>query len=64
MARLSTAVYDPPGPGLPHVAVILMDGKVICAEAAKSVKEGDAILARLARGLTEISGHLEQRKKT
>jgi hypothetical protein len=55
-------VYDPPGPGLPHVAVIVMDGKVICAEAVESVKQGGALLARLANGMAEISSHFERKK--
>jgi hypothetical protein len=57
MAMTIGVVYDPPDPGLPHIAVVVMDGKVICAEAVESVKEGDALLARLAKGLAEISSH-------
>ena len=46
MAGIRAAVYDPPGPGMPYVAVIIgTDGRVLMAEAVPSRERGERILA-------------------
>ena len=47
-AHLTAVVYDPPAPGLPHVAVLFdADGDVIAMRTAASIDEGEAALANL-----------------
>jgi hypothetical protein len=47
-AHLTAVVYDPPAPGLPHVAVLFdAEGDVIAVRTAASIDEGEAALANL-----------------
>lgn len=41
------AVYDPPGPGLPYLAVVLHDGEVVVSRAVSSVAAGEALIAKV-----------------
>ena len=54
LAGAIAAVYDPPEAGLPHLAVILVDGQSIACEAVDSVEEGEALLRELMRKLPQI----------
>ncbi|WP_406854398.1 hypothetical protein ABEG18_17840 [Alsobacter sp. KACC 23698] len=47
------AVYEPPEPGLPYLAVVLQDGKVVDYITAPSAAEANALLKELAVGLAE-----------
>lgn len=40
-------VYDPPGPGLPYLAVVLHDGEVVVSRAVTSVAAGEALIAKV-----------------
>lgn len=41
-------VYDPPAPGLPHLAVVLdNNGEVIVAKSVSSVAAGEALMASI-----------------
>jgi hypothetical protein len=45
---LAAVVYDPPVPGLPHMAVLFdADGEVITVRAVESIEAGEAALASL-----------------
>lgn len=55
MAEAVATVYDPPAPGQPYVAVILMSGKVIFAEAVASVAAGKQLLDHMLRGIAELA---------
>ena len=50
---LAAVVYDPPVPGLPHMAVLFdADGEVITVRAVESIEAGEAALASLVCELT------------
>lgn len=55
MAEAVAAVYPPPGPGLPEVAVIVMNGKVIFAQAVANVAEGEALLRHMLAGIHQLA---------
>jgi hypothetical protein len=61
MAQAFAAVS--PGPGLPEVAIIIMGGKVIFAQEVSSLQEGEAVLARMLRGLKELAESEAKKKK-
>lgn len=44
---LKGAVYDPPGPGLPYVAVVIndADGEVVTARSVPDPASGEALIA-------------------
>lgn len=51
------AVYSPPRPGLPYVAVAFHDNQVLQARSVDSVEIGEAFLAKLAQEYAaEITG--------
>src|SRR3954447_7851176 len=50
---LAAVVYDPPVPGLPHMAILFdADGEVITVRAVESIEAGEAALASLVGELT------------
>ena len=50
---LAAVVYDPPVPGLPHIAVLFdADGEFIALRAVESIDAGEAALASLVGELT------------
>ena len=52
MANLLAAVYEPPGPELPDVAIIVNeDGKVIFAQAVADAEDGEALIKLVVEGL-------------
>lgn len=55
MSKTTAAVYAPPGPGLPDVAVIVLEGKVIFAQAVGGVPEGEALLAHMLKGIQQMA---------
>lgn len=53
MSHYVRAVYAPPEPGLPHIAVIISDeGKAVFAFAVDNVVEGGALLALAVEEMT------------
>ncbi|WP_295460744.1 hypothetical protein [uncultured Pseudomonas sp.] len=40
-------VYDPPGAGLPYLAVVLHNNEVVVARAVSSVAAGEALIAKV-----------------
>lgn len=40
-------VYDPPGLGLPYLAVVLHEGEVVVAKAVPSAPAGEALIAQV-----------------
>ena len=55
MTEAVATVYDPPASGQPYVAVILMSGKVIFAEAVASVDTGEQLLKHMLRGIADLA---------
>jgi hypothetical protein len=53
MVQVIFAVYCPPSPGLPHLAVCLTDKEVVAAEPVQSVEVGEQLLQQLAKQLSE-----------
>lgn len=52
-ADLLAVVYDPPRPGVPHMAVLFdADGQVVGARPVDSIKAGEAALALLVSQMT------------
>jgi hypothetical protein len=52
-ADLTAVVYDPPAPGLPHMAVLLdPDGEVVAVRPVQSIEAGEAALASLVGKIT------------
>jgi hypothetical protein len=50
---LAAVVYDPPVPGLPHIAVLFdADGEFISLRAVESIDAAEAALASLVGELT------------
>ena len=50
---LAAVVYDPPAPGLPHMAVLFdADGEVIAVRPVESIGAGEAALVNLVGELT------------
>jgi hypothetical protein len=41
------AVYHPPGPGFPYVAVVLNDNQVVSADTVPSQAAGEAMIAAI-----------------
>jgi hypothetical protein len=55
MAKAIATVYDPPEPGEPYVAVIMMKGSVIFAQATPSVEEGETLLRHMLVGMADLA---------
>ena len=55
MPRMAFAVYDPPSPGLPHLAIVLCDGEVLAAEPVCSAEEGEQLVQHLAEQLAKVA---------
>ncbi len=55
MSKASAAVYASPGPGMPEVAVIVMGGKVVWAEAVQTIEEGEALLKHMLVGIQQLA---------
>lgn len=51
MAEFVGAVYDPPAPQMPYVAIIVSDGELKFAMAVPNVGEGEARLSEVLAGL-------------
>ena len=49
------AVYDPPRPGLPHVAVVFANGKELKAVSVPSIAVGEEIIAKLLEAYVAAS---------
>jgi hypothetical protein len=47
MAHLTAVVYDPPGAGLPYLAVLLYNGEVLAARAAPSFAAAEVFNATI-----------------
>ncbi|TWS07794.1 hypothetical protein FJD35_24240 [Pseudomonas mandelii] len=45
--NMKGVVYDPPGPGLPYLAVVLNNGEVVVARSVSSVAAGEAMIAKV-----------------
>lgn len=58
MARC--AVYQPPEPGLPHLAVVIAKGKVVACEPVKSAAEGKVLLTEVTRAMPEFIAEAEK----
>ena len=57
-ADLTAAVYDPPAPGLPHVAVVFdPQGRVVAVRPVASIEDGEDAVAELA---LKLAGKLPQ----
>lgn len=50
---ISSAVYDPPSPEFPHIAIVVMDGRVVFAEAVRTPYDGEIRLAGVLADLAE-----------
>ncbi len=55
MAEFFAAVYDPPGPHMPHLAVVVSNGEVTVAIAVSSVEEGEARIQTALAGLKKLA---------
>lgn len=53
MPRMTFAVYGPPSPELPNIAVVLSDGEVIIAEPVNSPQEGEQLIRHLSEELAK-----------
>ena len=52
-ADLTAAVYDPPAPGLPHIAVLFDgEGTLVAVRQVESIEAGEAALASLVGDVT------------
>jgi hypothetical protein len=51
MTKLVFAVYNPPSPELPHLAVVLVDDEVVAAEPVQSAEEAEELVQQLAKEL-------------
>lgn len=51
MAYIHGAVYSPPGPGLPLVAIVFgPDGEVLVARVTPTVEQGERLIAEVMSG--------------
>src|SRR4051794_6002670 len=55
MARAVAVVYHPPAEGLPHIAIILMNGRVQFAQEVPSADAGDALLTATLEELATLA---------
>ena len=55
MTEFSAAVYDPPHPAMPYVAVVVSRGEVKMAIAVSSVAEGEATIEEMLAGLKKLA---------
>jgi hypothetical protein len=60
MARAVAVVYHPPSEGLPHIAIILMNGRVQFAQEVASADEADALLSETLEELATLAGRETQ----
>jgi hypothetical protein len=52
-ADLTAVVYDPPAPGIPHMAVLFDEsGEVVAVRPVESIDAGEAALANLIGHIT------------
>src|SRR4051794_14193416 len=67
-ADLTAAVYDPPAPGMPHIAVLFDADGLVVARPVESIDAGEAELAKLFRQIatklrTEHAARVAGRKR-
>lgn len=53
--EITFAVYRPPRDDLPHLVVVLADGRVLLSEPAESFDDGEKLVDHLSRELLKIS---------
>jgi hypothetical protein len=53
MAGMTYAVYDPPNPGLPFLAVVFHGNEVFLARPVSSVDEGEGLIAHFAQEMAK-----------
>ena len=53
MAGITFAVYDPPNPGLPFLAVVFHGDEVLLTRPVASVDEGEDLIAHLAQEMAK-----------
>lgn len=54
MAGMTFAVYDPPNPGLPFLAVVFHGYEVFLARPVASVDEGEDLIAHFAQEMARV----------
>lgn len=55
MAVYTGAVYGPPSPELPEMAVILCGGEVVHAQAVRTIEEGEHFIQHMLLGLKNLA---------
>lgn len=53
--EITFAVYGPPGDDLPHLVVVLADGRVLLSEPVECFDYGEELVDHLSRELLKIS---------
>jgi hypothetical protein len=48
------AIYGPPSLGLPHLAVVIANGKIIACKAVASYAEGNSLLKDVKQSMPEF----------
>jgi hypothetical protein len=54
MSKTEGVIYRPPHEGLPYLAVVFMDDRILACQPTSSPEEGEAILASIMRDLPAI----------
>jgi len=54
MSKTESAIYHPPHEGLPYLAVVFMDDRILACQPASTAEEGNAMLASIMRDLPAI----------
>ena len=54
MSKTESVIYHPPHEGLPYLAVVFMDDRLLACQPASTVEEGNAMLASIMRDLPAI----------
>jgi hypothetical protein len=53
--EITFAVYGPPRDDLPHLVVVLADGRVLLSEPVERFEDGEELVDHLSRELLKIS---------
>ena len=54
MHTTKLAIYDPPAPDMPMLAVVVVDGELLACEPVYSKSEGELLLSKVRENLPEF----------
>jgi hypothetical protein len=60
VSNIASVIYHPPEDGLPFLAVVFMDNRILACQPASTVEEGNVMLTSIMRDLPAIVAQANQ----